>query len=347
MNPNPFTMTFGIEPKLPVARAKEAKELVDNFTSSEPSNYVYLITGPRGSGKTVLLSAVSNALSKRGDWIAIDPGAKDNLLENIASEIYETTNAKKIFLKGEFSFSFHGITFALKGKEVALTPQSLIKKMVRCLNEKGKGVLITIDEVDNSQEMKYFVQTYESLIRQNCKIALLMTGLYENISKLQDDKALTFLYRAPKIFLSPLNINAIALNYKTHLGVSENKALELAKFTHGYAYAYQTLGYLLYQNNLKDLTPEILCLFDQYMADYVYDKILSEASDNEQKILFSFKGNESFKVEELRKEGGWDSKAFSVYRDRLIKKGILESPKYGYLRFVLPRFYEYLITKSE
>lgn len=37
-----------------------------------------------------------------------------------------------------------------------------------------------------------------------------------------------------------------------------------------------------------------------------------------------------------------DSKSFSLYRDRLIKKGVLTSKTYGYLCFTLPRFYEFL-----
>lgn len=40
-----------------------------------------------------------------------------------------------------------------------------------------------------------------------------MTGLYENIYDLQNEKSLTFLYRAPKIILEPLNYTAIKSHY--------------------------------------------------------------------------------------------------------------------------------------
>ena len=193
MKNNPFTITFGIEPSAPIKRIVEAEKIIDDFSSDPIGNHVYIITGPRGCGKTVLLSCVANMLSKDKDWIVVDPGPKDNILENIASEIYETTKAKKLFLNGEFSFSFQGLTFSLKGKEPVTTAISLIKKMVGYLNKRGKRILITIDEADNSEQMKLFIQAYQSLIRQNYQIMLLMTGLYENISKLQDDKSLTFL----------------------------------------------------------------------------------------------------------------------------------------------------------
>lgn len=293
-----------------------------------------------------MLSNVSNYLAKSDDWIVVDPGPKDQILENVASEIYETTIAKRLFLKGEFSFSFQGVSFSLKGKEPATTAISLIKKMVGYLNKKGKRVLITIDEVDNSPEMKKFVQAYESLIRHDYKILLLMTGLYENVSRLQDDTTLTFLYRAPKISLEPLSISAIASSYETHLGIDQDKAISLAKFTNGYAYAYQVLGHLLYDKDEKDLTKETISEFDQYMEDYVYDKVFSGLSSNEQRLLLSFKTNETVKVEGLRERSGFSFKTTGVYRDRLLKKGILQNPKYGYLKFSFPRFAEYLLYKE-
>ena len=190
---NPFSMTFGIEPENLIKRIKETDKIISEFSSEKISNYVYIITGIRGSGKTVLLSNISNHFTKEKDWVVVDPGPKNNILENVASEIYETAKIKKIFLKGEFSFSFKGLTFSLKGKEPATTVNTLIKKMLSYLKEKGKRVLITIDEIDNSEQMKLFVQAYQSLIRLGYPVFLLMTGLYENVSKLQEDKALTFL----------------------------------------------------------------------------------------------------------------------------------------------------------
>ena len=45
----------------------------------------------------------------------------------------------------------------------------------------------------------------------------------------------------------------------------------MARFTKGYPYAFQTLGYLKWENNfpLEKLEPE----FDSMMEDFVYEKI--------------------------------------------------------------------------
>lgn len=341
---NPFSTTFGIEPGNYIRRNLESEKIIDDFSSETPSNYVYLITGLRGSGKTVLLSSISNHFEKSEKWIVVDPGPKNNIIENIASEIYESGKVKHLFLKKEFSFSFHGLTFSIEGKEPVTNSLSMLKKMLAYLKEKGKRVLVTIDEVDNGEQTKYFIQAYQTLIRQGYPIMLLMTGLYENISKLQDDKSLTFLYRAPKILLGPLSINSIAANYRKYLAVDLNQSIDLARATKGFAYAYQVLGYLLFQNKTTNLD-DVIYDYDQYLGDYVYEKIYSELSAKEQKILSHFVSNGPIKFAELCATAEEDVKTMSVYRDRLIKRGVVYSPSYGHLEFALPRFYEFLKSK--
>lgn len=345
MSQNPFSTTFGIEPDNYIARIKEQNQIISEFSAAKPSNYVYLITGVRGSGKTVMLSAIANHFRAEDDWLVIDPGPKDNLLENIASEIYENGKVKHAFLKGEASFSFNGLSFTIQGKEPVTTVNTLLKKMLDIIKKRNKKVLITIDEVDNSLPMKLFIQEYQSLIRQNYPVLLLMTGLYENVSKLQEDKALTFLYRAPKILMGPLAINAIALSYKKRLGANGETSLALAKMTKGYAYAYQVLGYLMFKQQKTTADDDLLCLFDQYLSDYVYDKVFAGISNKEQKILKAFGTNEPVKAKDICDRAKLSKGYFSVYRKRLLNEGILSAPSYGYLEFALPRFNEFLNCK--
>jgi len=44
-----------------------------------------------------------------------------------------------------------------------------------------------------------------------------MTGLFENIDALQNEKNLTFLYRAPKVKLQPLDKGAVKQKYQENL----------------------------------------------------------------------------------------------------------------------------------
>lgn len=219
--------------------------------------------------------------------------------------------------------------------------------MLEYLTKKGKRVLITIDEVNNSAEMRTFFQAYQYFIRKKYPVYLLMTGLYENVSRLFENKSLTFLYRTPNIPLGSLNIGAISQKYEELLNLNSDTALAMAKETNGFAFAYQLLGSLIYESEIKEITSSLLNLYDQNLAQYVYDKIYSDLSFQERKIVSAFSKSRIIKLSALREKTGLSSQYLSIYRDRLIKKGILFSPIYGYLQFVLPRFEVYLSYKND
>ncbi len=342
---NPFVLTFGKEPTQYISRPKDIQRIVDNFNSEKPSEQVFILTGIRGCGKTATLTVISKMFLNIDDWIVVDLNSEKDLLEGLASELYQNPKVKMIFTKKEFSFSFKGVSFSIDGTTPILTVETLIKTMLNKIQKKGKRVLITIDEVANNEHMRIFAKTFQSLIRFDYPLCLLMTGLYENISKLQDDKSLTFLYRAPKIYLQSLNINAIAFSYKKVFNFTDEDALKIANLTNGYAYAYQVLGYLLFEH-YGELTDEVMSLYDQYLQEFVYDKLWSELSKIEQDILLEFPES-SITVKELIEKLNMTNAYFSNYRDRLIKKGIIYSPSYGELKLSLPRFNILLNQKSK
>lgn len=342
---NPFSTTFGIEPLNFINRQNEADTIVQSFSDDYPSNSVYLLLGPRGSGKTVLMSYLCEKYDAEEEWIVIDVGAKQHLLERICSLLYEKGKMKKFFLNAEVNFSFQGISFSLKGKNPVTTPFALLTKMLDILKRKNKKVLIAIDEVDNSSELKYFISDYQQLLRNKYSVFLLMTGLYENVSKLQDDSSITFLYRSPKIFLEPLPLREMAYNYEKYLGSNYEQAVALAKYTKGYAYAYQVLGHILYKNKKVMIDEDVTKEFDNILADNAYEKIFSELSMKEKEIVLAIDSDENVSTKAVMNKLHMNVKTFSVYRDRLIKKGIIASPNYGIIIFTLPRFREFLLLK--
>ena len=53
---NPYTVSFEKKPKQFIDRSLSTDNILDVFLADEPSNQTYIITGVRGSGKTVLLA---------------------------------------------------------------------------------------------------------------------------------------------------------------------------------------------------------------------------------------------------------------------------------------------------
>ena len=83
----------------------------------------------------------------------------------------------------------------------------------------------------------------------------------------------------------------------------------------------------------------------QYLEEYVYEKIWSELSKGDKELLVAMAKTNDTKVEAIRKTIKKASNSFSVYRNRLIKKGLIISPEYGHLEFTLPRFKEFVLCR--
>jgi hypothetical protein len=299
-----------------------------------------MITGVRGSGKTVMLTDIAKYFRKLEDWIVIDLSPERDLLNSFAAELSNRTELLEIFRDAKINLSFLGLGLEIDGVPPITDISVAVTKMLERIAKKGKKVLITIDEVTCNQTMKEFASMFQIFIRRDFPVFLLMTGLYENIYELQNEKTLTFLYRAPKVELRPLNIGMIAQKYKEVFDLPDEEALAMSKETMGYPFAFQVLGYLCWKNNAK--YTEVLAQYSQYLEEYVYEKLWSELSAQDKAVLRAMSEVSSRKVEAIREKAGKSSGNFSVYRNRLIKKGIVVASEYGYLEFALPRFREFV-----
>ena len=68
---NPFTLTFGMEPKEYITRTTQIDMIVNTFSDEVPSSFMYMLSGVRGAGKTVMLSSITETFEKKKDWIVI------------------------------------------------------------------------------------------------------------------------------------------------------------------------------------------------------------------------------------------------------------------------------------
>lgn len=344
---NPFTISFGEEPKSMIPRETAVNQVLSAFTSESPSTRVFVITGVRGSGKTVLLSYLEDVFYEKDDWITIELNPNLNLLESLASLLYEKSKTKFHFAQKTFSFSFQGLTFSIKGDKPISNIESLLEELLSSLAKSGKKVLITIDEVTNNSSMRAFTQEFQILVRKHFPVFLLMSGLYENIRSLKNERNLAFLYRAMPLDLTALNLNNIKLSFQKELSLTEDQAIQFSKLTKGYAFAYQLLGYLAFESDAKEINQELLSKFDYYLSDFVYQKIYEDLSARAKEVVKAISQADDKRTETIRNLLNMSSNIFSYYRDLLIRSGVCGSPSYGHLSFRLPRFKEFVLTQMQ
>lgn len=347
MRDNPFSLDFGSTPRLVIPRVAETNRIISTFSADIPSTHLFMIMGARGNGKTVLMTSVKEELLKDDSWIYVDLSPESEMLEVLAASLYQKCKKKLTGQKIELSIDLKVASVGLKAdkEDKYSSIYTDLDNMLEQIKKKKAKVLITVDEAINSKSVREFTSFFQHCLREGYPVFLLMTGLYKNIRALQNNRSQTFLKRAPRVILGPLNKRRIAEHYKEIFKLSEEDADKMAEYTNGYSYAFQILGYLAYESGRKELSERVLNEYKLILGESSYDKIWEELSPNERIVAFTAaKADDNISVKELREELNMSSNEFSTYSDTLEKSGVFEANgAYGKVRLALPFIREYII----
>ena len=343
--PNPFSITFGKKPNEYIDRYRLENEIIEDFSAEQPTNNVFIISGARGSGKTVMLNSIANHFEEMESWIVIRISSMTDMVHSLAAKLYADQKMSARYLDAKIDLSIIGLGVRLENAVPASDDEVAIEQMLKVLQRNKKRLLIAVDEAGNTKEMRLFSSVFQLFLGQDYPVFLLMTGLYEEIDPLQNTKSLTFLLRSPKRFLDPLNYTLVKTKYQKALHVSEEMAGKMAALVNGYSFGFQVLGYLYYKaqpNDLEEIYPE----FDSMLADYVYEKIWETTTGISRDIVYKVAVEGVHRVSEIQAALSLSNSKFSPYRDRLIKRGILRSSERGELKIALPRLKEFILARQ-
>ncbi len=350
---SPFTFTPGMAGDAYIDM-HYADEIIQNFKSKKSEKYVYKILGLRGSGKSVIYSKVINAIKEEKDWLVYTLSTGGDpisiLLGMMSKESFINDYEKSVSIRTEGSVE--GNLVAIKGSGTMATEVSLsqnsnyfsaeasLKEMISIASKEGYHVLIGIDDIAKTKEMSAFLSFFgEMVLNQDNSIYLICTGLSKNIEDFASESHLSFFVRGDKIEVRALSLPQITYKYKELLNVSTEEAQKMARFTKGYAYAYQVLGELVYKNPSKDLS-SVIDEFDSIIADQ-YEIIWASLSAAEKDLARIIVNSKTGSIEEIKGQMTNPS-SYAVLRSRLIKKHLVCSSNRGELKIELPQIKEYI-----
>ena len=130
MKNNPFNLTFGKEPAQMIARVSQTTEIIDNFTSENPGQQVYMITGVRGSGKTVFITSIQKQLQKDSSWIITELNSSGDLLSEFLSRLYNVKGMSNKFAADGINLSFWGLGVNIHKEEPIKDPVIAIERIL-------------------------------------------------------------------------------------------------------------------------------------------------------------------------------------------------------------------------
>lgn len=338
MERNPFVLNFGKVPSQYISRELIIDEITQEMFDEDAQNNCFMLTGTRGSGKTVTMTAIEQKILESEDWIVIRLNVERNMLESLVGKLYDSREFMTKFVDANMNLSKFGIGLNLGSKSPVADVESALEIMLKEIKKKKKKLLVSVDEASNTASMREFASSFQIMIRENLPIFLLMAGLYENISDLKDEKNMTFLYRTPQYEMEPLNLTLIADRYSKLFGIEREKAMDMAIITKGYPFAYQAMGKYIWEEPKHEVTDIVLAKFDEALSHYVYKKMWSELSEKDKWFMSFIVKKDVMPVSELLELTKQKKNEFSQYRERLRDKGLIDVSDRGLIKLTLPRF---------
>jgi len=134
--------------------------ILSTFEADNPISQAYLIEGIRGSGKTVLMTTITNELGKDKDWIVIDLNSTQDFINDCAMRLIDSCKKIPDFFKQEFNIFIAGFGIGVNGNDTPQDNVSIIDNMLSSLKKHNKKVIITIDEVIHDDNIDYMTEEY-------------------------------------------------------------------------------------------------------------------------------------------------------------------------------------------
>ena len=352
---DPFTRTPGVAGAAFIDM-HYADEIIRNFEDDESSKFVYKIVGLRGSGKSVEYRKIINSLAKKKGWLVYTLSAAGDPLSTLIAKLSrEKFIDEKIRNTTISAGGVAGAEFVVKGEasyEISqssvtnpmyYSPEAELSEMIQTANDHGYKILVGIDDISRTTEMVKFLSIWGAMLLEDRKhIYFVCTGLSKNIEDFANEPNLTFFKRSDPVEIKALNKYEISRMYQKLLDINENEAVKLAKFTCGYAYAYQVLGSLFFNKKKGDTLEDLIPEFDSALFSDSYDLIWKSLTQAEQEMVTCVIRSDTGKAAEIKSSmsnpGSYDS-----LRDRLHKKHLINTEDRGYIRIDLPRFREYVL----
>lgn len=138
---NPFTLTFGKSPLEPVERPLQTNEIVDAFTAETVNQQMFVITGVRGSGKTVMMTEIAKRLREREDWVVIELNPAKDLLQGMLAKLNSNKVCASIIKSAKIDLSFFGFGMAIEGAPMITDPETAIITILEKMKKNGKRLL--------------------------------------------------------------------------------------------------------------------------------------------------------------------------------------------------------------
>lgn len=353
---NPFTPGFGLTPMILAGREVAIDEFTAALAGNIPEARAILISGARGSGKTVLLTEFRE--------LALEAGWTDLRMHTSSTSLTEELRSQAIARLREMdpeaetsrltsarAFNVgasRDIVRRYEGEGEVLT--TVLDRLAQLCDEDGGGLLITLDELQSvdRDQLHALTQHVQDLIGSGHAVAFIAAGVRPGVDALLDHERTTFLRRAHRIEVGSVDVGTAAEAIRMTIAdtartITPEATVLAGEISRGYPYLIQLIGSKAWQNSGDAETIEIEDVRGgrdsviAAMIKNVHGPALRGLSSRKREYLHAMLEDEGpSAVGDIARRMDIDPRNQSTYRERLIEEELIRPAGRGFVEFALP-----------
>ena len=359
---NPFKPTAGAEPPVLIGRDKVIADFSDGLDEGVGSPARLMrITGPRGSGKTVLLTELGDLARDRG-WEVIDETAGSDLPMRIEHALRR--RGAHPDASADLDLGIVKAHVGMPGAEPSSTLRDALSRAATTYAGKHAGILVTIDEIQDADEddVREIAAAVQHLIREKRNIAFVFAGITTGVMDLINGQALTFLRRAKAEELAAIPLDEVSDAFRetirrSGLDISAGALSAATNATAGYAYLIQLVGYHIWrvakahaESSLvideRDVDRGIELAMQDFNAT-VHETAIARLPLKAVEYLLAMAQDEGVSsTAEIACRLNAKPNALTSTRRVLIRRQAIESTARGFVTFSIPYMREFLLENK-
>ncbi len=364
---NPFVPTFGASPPVIAGRDAIIEDIVEGLESGPGHpEYTAILTGARGTGKTVALNEIQRRAQALG-WhvIALDASLRA-FINELAERVQRLHDDQ---LPPAAKRRVTGLTAGPVGLEFEVTPpaaspsrlRDVLTDLAQLLAANGTGLLITIDEFHtaDTDEVRAFGAVIQHVTRREQNpIAFVAAALPVLQDELMRGDRSTFLQRCAwhELDTIPLSDVSAALRETIELAgatITEEALDRASRATTGFAFMVQLVGHHMWR--LAESTPidveaavRGVDTANSQLGRQVFEPSWRTLSDVDREFLAAMVVDEAeTAVADLITRMGRTGQFINRYRDRLLRSGWIRPLNRGVIELTHAAAREWIRQQAE
>ncbi|MCS6710631.1 AAA family ATPase [Brachybacterium sp. EF45031] len=368
---NPFTPGFGQTPLVVAVAGTPVEDFERALREGRTGDRVVLISGARGTGKTVLLNQLAAVAEDLG-WLTIplytsSQSFTDELRDRLVGELRSLDPSATVGRITGAGGTVGPVGVNARRDVIDRYPWSdepwgvLLDRAAQLLTEAGRGLLLVADEIQavSAPQLYELAQRLQHQISRGRHVAFAAAGLSKGIDALLQDDGTTFLRRARRNELHSVDVGAASEVIRetvasTSRTISPEAAVAAGEISQGYPYLIQLVGARAWDHagtEQEIALEDVTAVRDEVIAEMgrnVHAPVLRGIVGLKRAYLRAMAEDDGpSQVSDIAQRIGVDGNNQGVHRDRLIREGVIRPAGRGYVEFAMPYLREAVIAQDE